>query len=326
MTSVSLIVPCYNETDSLPVLYEALCGVRKQLLGEYGFEFIFVNDGSKDSTLDVMKSLAISDIDVKYISFSRNFGKEAAMLAGMDSASGEIVGIIDADMQHSPALIPEMLSAITAEGYDVAAACRSDREGEAKFKSFLSQSFYKVINAVSEIEINQSAQDYRFMRRKVVDSILAMPEHDRFSKGIFTWVGFNVKWFEHENAERVAGQTKWSILSLTRYALDGITAFSSFPLKLPFFFSALSGLTSFALLIAMIIRAIVYDPMTSGGVFSHYVPTLLLPLAMMFLLGAFVFLALGVMGIYLGKVYTEAKGRPKYIISETNLRRINHQQ
>ena len=317
MTSVTLIVPCYNEADSLPILYKALGSVKQRLYADYKIDLLFVNDGSKDSTLDVIKGFARTDMEVQYISFSRNFGKEAAMLAGMKAAAGEIIGLIDADMQHSPELIPEMLSAITDEGFDVAAACRSDREGEAKFKSFLSQNFYKVINKVSEIEINESAQDYRFMRRKVVEAILSMPEHDRFSKGIFTWVGFNVKWFPHENAERVAGQTKWSIISLSKYALDGIIAFSSFPLKIPFIFSALSGFTTFVLLIVMLIRSITFSD--AANPLAHYVPTLLLPLSMMFLIAALIFLAMGVIGLYLGKIYTESKGRPQYIIAETNI-------
>lgn len=243
MNSVTLIVPCYNEADSVPILYKALCDTATPLVDRFSFTFIFVDDGSTDNTLNVIKDIADRDLDVKYISFSRNFGKESAMLAGMRAASSDLVGLIDADMQHSPALIPDMLEAVTDGGYDVAAACRSDREGEEKFKSFLSKQFYKVIDRISDIKINESAQDYRIMKKAVVDSILSMPEHDRFSKGIFTWVGFNVKWFPHENAKRVAGQTKWSIKKLTKYALDGIIGFTNAPLRLPLYFGAASGFT-----------------------------------------------------------------------------------
>ncbi len=314
MQTVTLIVPCYNESDSIPILYNALCKVASGVSDRFQFTYLFVNDGSKDHTLKVLEDLAIADRNVKYISFSRNFGKEAAMLAGMRNATGDFVGIIDADMQHSPDLIPLMLEAVTAEGYDVAAACRSDRTGEAKFKSFLSANFYKVINKISEIDIMESAQDYRIMKKDVVDAILSMPEHDRFSKGIFTWVGFNVKWFEHENQDRVAGQTTWSIKSLMRYAIDGILAFSNTPLKFSFGLSVLSGLTALALLITMLVRAIV---------FSHtpidYVPTLLLPLSMIFLIAALIFMVLGIMGMYIARIFNESRNRPHYIIAKTNI-------
>ena len=250
------------------------------------------------------------DPDVKYISFSRNFGKEAAMLAGMEYAvkNADYIGIIDADLQHSPELITEMLYYVDREGYDVAAARREDREGEAKLKSALSGAFYKVINRVSDTKISDSAQDFRIMKRKVVEAVLSMPENIRFSKGIFSWVGFNVKWISHENRERAAGETKWSIRKLFRYALDGILGYTNAPLRLSFLFSAVCGALTLIALIYALVRAII----------GSYNPVIPLLLAAVFGVGAALLLSLGILGEYLARVYTEAKDRPKFIVSETN--------
>lgn len=310
MKTLALIVPCYNEAAVLPMFYAETSKVMNTISEEYSVEYVFVDDGSKDDTLKIITQLAAQDMNVKYISFSRNFGKEAAMLAGMNYAvKADYIGILDADLQHSPDIIPEMLNYVDKEGYDVAAARRADREGEAKFKSFLSESFYKVINKISDTKISDSAQDFRVMRNEVVKAIVSMPESIRFSKGIFSWVGFNVKWISHENRERAAGETKWSITKLLKYAIDGILGFTVSPLKLSFIFALLSGLTACGCLVYGIIKNIVVD---------GYVLMLPLILAAVFFVGAVILLPLGIIGEYLARTYTEVKGRPKYIIAKTN--------
>ena len=310
MKTLALVVPCYNEQEVLPYFYEETSKVIAALSEQYRTELVFVDDGSRDRTLQILKDLAMRDPAVKYISFSRNFGKEAAMLAGMEYAvKADFIGILDADLQHSPDLIPEMLRYITEEGYDVAAAKRSDREGEGKFKSFLSGSFYKVINRISDIEISQSAQDFRVMRQDVVKAILSMPENIRFSKGIFTWVGFNVKWIDHKNRERAAGDTKWSIRKLAKYAIDGILGYTSSPLRLSFFCSFVTILCAAICLIYGIVRVCI----------DHtYNATLPFVLTAVFFVGAVILFCIGILGEYLARVYTEVKDRPKYIIAQTN--------
>lgn len=310
MKSLALVVPCFNEQEVLPYFYAETSKMIASIADEYTTELVFVDDGSKDGTLRILKELAARDLSVKYISFSRNFGKEAAMLAGMEYAvRADYIGILDADLQHSPDIIPEMLKAVTEEGYDVAAARRSDRDGETKFKSFLSGSFYKVINKISETKISESAQDFRVMKQAVVKSILAMPENIRFSKGIFSWVGFNVKWIEHKNRERAAGDTKWSIRKLAKYAIDGILGYTTSPLRISFFFSALFAvITVFGLLYALI-RWLVNPA---------YTPFMPLLFAGMFFIGAVILCCLGILGEYLARVYTEVKDRPKFIIAQTN--------
>ncbi len=311
MKTVSLIVPCYNEADVLEMLKKELYRVCDPLQ-EYQFEFVFVNDGSKDATLDILKDFAQQDNRCKFISFSRNFGKEAAMLAGMQYAvHSDYIGIIDADLQHSPDLIPEMLEACEVEGYDVAAARRSDREGEEAFKSALSNAFYKIINKVSEIQINDSAQDFRIMKQKVVLSILSMPERIRFSKGIFTWVGFNTKWFSHENRERAAGETKWSIRKLAKYAIDGILGYTSSPLRLALLLGILMVFVGVGIGIYAVVRRFVFDELLMHSFVMLY--------GVLFLLVGIVMALIGILGEYLARVYTEVKGRPVYIISESNI-------
>lgn len=312
MKTLTLIVPCYNEQDVLPLFYDETSKMISGISAEYPTEILFVDDGSRDNTLAIIKELALRDPIVKYISFSRNFGKEAAMLAGMEYAvKSDYIGILDADLQHSPEIIPEMLKCVDKEGYDVAAARREDREGEAKFRSFLSSSFYKVINKISDTQISDSAQDFRVMRSDVVKAILSMPENIRFSKGIFSWVGFNVKWISHENRERAAGQTKWSVTKLMKYAFDGILGFTSAPLRLSFVLSAVFAILTVGELIYALIRNII------DNLYSCAVPVIL---AAVFFTGAAVLLTLGILGEYLARTYTEVKGRPKYIIAQTNTR------
>ena len=312
MKTLTLIVPCYNEQDVLHLFYDETSKMISGISAEYPTEILFVDDGSRDNTLAIIKDLALRDPIVKYISFSRNFGKEAAMLAGMEYAvKSDYIGILDADLQHSPEIIPEMLKYVDKEGYDVAAARREDREGEAKFRSFLSASFYKVINKISDTQISDSAQDFRVMRSDVVKAILSMPENIRFSKGIFSWVGFNVKWISHENRERAAGQTKWSVTKLMKYAFDGILGFTSAPLRLSFVLSAVFAILTVGELIYALIRNII------DNLYSCAVPVIL---AAVFFTGAAVLLTLGILGEYLARTYTEVKGRPKFIIAQTNTR------
>ena len=310
MKTLALIVPCYNEADVLHMFYDETKKVLEQLKDEYAAELVFVDDGSKDDTLKILKNFAALDCNVKFISFSRNFGKEAAMLAGMEYAvKADYIGILDADLQHSPDLIPLMLQYVDKEGYDVAAANREDRDGEAKFKSMLSESFYKVINKFSDTKITESAQDFRIMRKDVVKAIISLPENIRFSKGIFSWVGFNVKWIGHTNRERAAVETKWSITKLAKYAIDGILGFTSVPLRVSFAFSVLSFIACVICLAYGIVKNII-DPAYMG-----LVPYIL---SGMFFIGGLVLLCLGILGEYLSRVYTESKDRPKYIIAQSN--------
>lgn len=310
MKTLALVVPCYNEAAVIEMFFSETMKVVEKLKPEYSTEFVFVDDGSKDDTLKILKELAAVNHFVKFISFSRNFGKEAAMLAGMDYAvKADYIGILDADLQHSPELIPEMLDYVANQGYDVCAANREDREGEAKLKSFLSESFYKVINKVSETKIVESAQDFRIMRREVVKSIISLPENIRFSKGIFSWVGFNVKWISHTNRERAAGETKWSITKLAKYAIDGILGFTTSPLRISFLFAFLCALTAFGSLAYAVIRNILD---------SAYIGIIPYVLCGMFVIAFLLLLCIGILGEYLARVYTESKHRPKYIISQTN--------
>ncbi len=308
MKTVDLIVPCYNEYDVLPLFYNEVCSVISRCPG-YSFNFIFINDGSRDKTPEVIEEFAKKDERVKYISFSRNFGKESAMLAGMKYSSGDYIGILDADLQHSPELIIDMLGALE-EGYDVAAARRIDRSGESKIKSWFSKLFYKLGNRIIDIEITHGAQDFRIMKRKVVEAVISLPEYSRFSKGIFTWVGFNTKWFEHVNRERAAGKTTWSFVKLVRYAVDGIIGFSAVPLKISLLFGSVISFVGFIYAIYIIIRTLVFGADVPGY------PSLI---SAVFIIGGLILLSLGIIGEYLARIYIEVKHRPIYIIDKTNI-------
>jgi len=308
MKNVDLIVPCYNETEVLPLFYKEVNEVIKNC-PDYAFNIIFVNDGSKDKTLEVITAIAAYDSRVKYISFSRNFGKEAAMLAGMKYSSGDYIGIIDADLQHSPELLIGMLAALE-EGYDVAAARRTDRAGESKIKSWFSKMFYTISNKMIDIEIAHGAQDFRIMKRKVVEAIISMPEYSRFSKGIFTWVGFKTKWFEHVNRDRAAGTTTWSFMKLARYAVDGIIGFSAVPLKIALYTGSLFSIAGIVYAIYIFIRTLVRGADVPGF------PSLICAI---FIIGGLILLSLGVIGEYLARIYMEVKHRPIFIIDETNI-------
>lgn len=307
---ISLIVPCYNEEESLPILYDALCEVRKsEESDEKVFEFIFVNDGSRDKTADVIRSLAEQDKAVKYVFFSRNFGKEAAMYAGMEKAKGDYVAILDADMQDPPSLIPQMIKDLDSGEYDIVAARRVTRKGEPKIRSFFARAFYKLINRMCDIEIADGARDFRLMRHDVVDSILSLNERQRFSKGIFAWVGFRTKWVEHENVERAAGETKWSFWKLFRYAIDGIVAFTTAPLRLATYMGFFFALLGFIYLVYYFIRAIILQ-------IYNEVPGYPSLLCFVLFIGGLILMCLGILGEYIGRIYIESKARPIYIASE----------
>lgn len=305
---ISLIVPCYNEEESLPFLYKAICDVRDNQ-DKNEFEFIFVNDGSKDKTADVIRDLARNDSCIKYVIFSRNFGKEAAMYAGLEKAKGDYVAILDADMQDPPSLIPEMIEKLDNDEADIVAARRVTREGEPKIRSFFARTFYKLINKMCEVEIADGARDFRLMKRKVVDAILNVSERQRFSKGIFAWVGFRTLWLEHQNVERVAGETKWSFWKLFKYAIDGIVSFTTAPLRLATLCGFASAFTAFVYMVYYFIRAIILQ-------IYNDVPGYPSLLCILLFIGGLILMALGVLGEYIGRTFIEVKNRPIYIKAE----------
>ena len=305
---VSLIVPCYNEEEALPFLYNALCDVRKEVTN-HTFEFIFVNDGSKDKTADVIKGFAKDDPDVKYIIFSRNFGKEAAMYAGLQKSKGDLVAIMDADMQDPPSLIPSMIKSIENNEADIIASRRVTREGEPKIRSFFARMFYRLINKMVEVEIADGARDFRLMTRQVTDAILDLNERQRFSKGIFAWVGFRTKWIEFVNTERVAGETKWSFWKLFKYAIDGIVAFTTAPLRLATYAGLGTAFIGFCYLIYYFVRAIILQ-------IYNEVPGYPSLLCFILFIGGMILMALGMLGEYIGRTFIEVKRRPLYITAE----------
>lgn len=307
MEKISIIVPCYNEQESLPLFYEEIVRVAKEMK-KVEFEFLFVNDGSKDSTLDILRNLSENDSRVRYVSFSRNFGKEAAMYAGFENATGDYVAVMDADLQDPPALLNEMYLAIKEEGYDSVATRRVSRVGEPPIRSFFARMFYKLINKISKTDIVDGARDYRLMTRQMVDSILSMKEYNRFSKGIFGWVGFNTKWLAYENVERVAGETKWNFWKLFLYSLEGIIAFSTVPLTIASVFGVIFCLVAFLMIIFIIIKTLMWGDPVSGW------PSLA---CIMFLVSGVQLFCMGIIGSYLSKTYLETKKRPIYIVKET---------
>ena len=307
---ISLVVPCYNEEEVLPILYNALKEVRESQKDSGNvFEFIFVSDGSRDKTEEVIKGFAETDPDVRYVFFSRNFGKEAAMYAGMQKAKGDYIAILDADMQDPPSLIPQMIKDLDSGECDRVAARRVTRQGEPPIRSFFARCFYKLINKMIDVEIADGARDFRLMRRPVVDAILSLSERQRFSKGIFAWVGFRTKWIEHENVERAAGETKWSFWKLFRYAIDGIVAFTTAPLRLATYAGFASAFAGFVYLIYYFIRAIILK-------IYNDVPGYPSLLCFILFIGGLILMALGIIGEYLGRTYIETKNRPIFIAKE----------
>ncbi|MBQ1517214.1 MAG: glycosyltransferase family 2 protein [Clostridia bacterium] len=307
MDLISIVVPCYNEQEALPAFYKEIVKTAKQM-NDVRFEFIFVDDGSKDKTLPMLKFLHKKDSRVRYISFSRNFGKEAGMLAGLQAAKGDYIAVMDADLQDPPSLLPEMYETVKSGEYDCAATRRTTREGEPPIRSFFAKMFYKIINKMSDADIVDGARDFRLMRRKMVDAILSMSEYNRFSKGIFGWVGFKTKWFEYVNAERVAGQTKWSFWKLFKYSMEGIMAFSTTPLYVSSIMGFIICLFAFIMACFYLIKTLAFGDPTTGF------PSLV---CIMLFLGGIQLIGIGVVGMYLSKTYLETKNRPIYIIKET---------
>lgn len=312
MKKISIVVSCYNEEKALPLFYNEMEKARKQDFAELkvDFEYLFINDGSQDHTLDVIKQLAEEDSKIKYISLSRNFGKESAMLAGLDGATGDYVAIMDADLQDPPALLRQMYDEITEHGYDRVGTRRVSRKGEPPIRSLCARFFYKLINGMSNVQMVDGARDYWLMTRQVADALKSMREYNRYSKGLNAFVGFKTKWVEYENIERVAGETKWSFWKLFKYALEGITAFSTVPLVISSIVGLLFCLVAFVAIIFIIVRTLTFGDPTSGW------PSL--ACIIVFVSGVQLF-SIGVIGQYLAKTYLEVKKRPIYIIKEQNL-------
>ena len=304
---LSLIVPCYNEQDALPLFYRETISVLKNMDCDY--ELILINDGSKDKTLSVMKELAASDPCVFYYSFSRNFGKEAAMYAGFYNARGDYVAVMDADLQDPPSLLPEMVRILESGEYDSVATRRADRAGEPPVRSWFARRFYSLINRISDADIVDGARDFRLMTRDMKEAILSMGEYNRFSKGIFGWVGFKTYWLPYENIERVAGETKWSFWKLFKYAIDGIINFSNAPLSIASWFGIMMTFFSFLFLVIIVIRRLIWGDPVAGWAST---------ICVIIFIGGLQLFCLGIIGQYLAKTYLETKHRPHYIISDTN--------
>lgn len=307
MEKISIIVPCYNEEESMPLFYEEINKISKEFK-KVEFEIIFVNDGSKDKTLEVAKELSNKDKRVRFISFSRNFGKESAMLAGLEYSTGDYIAIMDADLQDPPSLLHEMYDILKNEDYDCVATRRVSRKGEPPIRSFFAKCYYKIINKISKTEIVDGARDYRLMTRQMVNSILELKEYNRFSKGIFSWVGYNTKWLEYKNIERVAGTTKWSFWKLFLYSLESIVAFSTLPLAIASVMGLLFFLISFIMIVFIICKTLIIGDPVAGW------PSLV---CIIFFVSGVQLFSLGVIGQYLSKLYLEVKNRPIYIVKET---------
>ena len=307
MALITIVVPCYNEEQALPLFYQEITRVAQEM-APVDFEFLFVDDGSKDNTLPVLRSLAEADKRVRFLSFSRNFGKEAGMLAGLQHAKGDFVALMDADLQDPPALLPELYKAVTQEGYDCAATRRTTRQGEPPIRSFFARQFYRLINRISDADIVDGARDYRLMRRSVVNAILSLGEYNRFSKGIFGWVGFKTKWVPYENVERVAGETKWSFWKLFRYSLEGIVGFSTVPLAMASVLGVVLCLAAAVAILVIVVKTLLFGDPVGGW------PSMMC--AILFL-GGVQLLSIGILGQYLAKTYLETKKRPVYLVRET---------
>lgn len=304
--TISVIVPCFNEEESIPLFHEAMEAVKYQIRDQ--FEYIFVNDGSTDQTLAVLRELSSRCSDVHYLSFSRNFGKEAALYAGLQEASGEFVTVMDVDLQDPPELLVEMKAMLDSNPeLDCVGTRRTTREGEPPIRSFFANLFYKLINKISQVEMVDGARDFRLMRSQMVEAILEVSEYNRFSKGIFAWVGFNTEYLEYKNVERVAGKTSWNFWSLFNYSLEGIVNFSDAPLNIAFLGGILSWILAFILMAVIIIRTLVFGDPTSGW------PSLM---TVILLIGGFQLLTIGILGKYIGKIFMETKKRPVYVIKE----------
>ena len=305
MELLSIIVPCYNEEKTVEMFFDEL---RKTLVG-INYEVLFINDGSQDSTLEKLRELADSNLNVKYISFSRNFGKESAIYAGLTMATGDLVGLMDADLQHPPNLLPKMIEAIK-EGYDVAAAKRVSKKGEPIINSLGSKLFYKVFNSISSVKLVPGATDYRVMTRQVTDAVMRLNEYNRFSKGLFQWVGFETKWIEYENIQRFAGESTWSVGDLTRYSIQAIVAFTTLPLSISIVLGFIISALAFIYLLFIIVKYILYSDPVQGFATT---------MCVILFLGGMQMILIGILGKYLENTYNETKNRPIFIIKETNI-------
>jgi len=308
MKTVDLVIPCYNEEDMIEMFYRETQKVLNTIKG-YEFRYLFIDDGSRDNTLLILRNLSKNHPNITYLSFSRNFGKEAGMYAGLQHTTADYVIIMDADLQHPPSMIPDMIQEME-HGHDCCAAMRLSRTGEAKIRSAFSRIFYKISNHLSEVKLEQNAVDFRIMSRQVVNSILELSEVQRFSKGIFAWVGYDTKWLPYENVERPVGKSKWSFRGLFQYAIDGITAFSVTPLRLVSTMGCVISLFSFLYIAVTLIQTLL---------FGIDVPGYVTILSAVLFLGGIIELSIGILGEYIGHIYMEAKDRPIYIIKETNL-------
>ena len=307
---VALIVPCYNEQEALPIFYEEVMKVVTTMNCQY--ELIFVNDGSKDNTLSILKNFAAKDENVTYISFSRNFGKEAAMYAGFSNADADYVAVMDADMQDPPALLPQMVKILETEDYDSVATRRVSRDGEPPIRSWFARKFYQLINKISDADIVDGARDFRLMKREMVDAIVAMGEYNRFSKGIFGWIGFKTYWLPFKNVERVAGETKWNFWKLFKYAIDGIINFSEAPLSIASWAGIGMTFIAFIMMVIVIVRRLCFGDPVAGWAST---------MCVIIFIGAIQLFSMGIMGQYIAKTYMEVKRRPHYIIKESNCTR-----
>ena len=308
---ISLIIPCRDEEESLAPLYSELCGIGKTMENSYSalLEILLIDDGSRDNTLSILKELAKKDSRVKYISFSRNFGKESAIYAGLQHCTGDYVTVMDADLQHPPSMLPDMYASIVNEGYDCARAKRVTRKGEPVIRSFFSRGFYKLIGSMSKTEFVEGATDYSMMTRQVAEAVLSMPEYNRFTKGIYSWVGFDTKWLPYENTKRVYGTTKWSFWGLFAYSLEGIVSFSTTPLIITSLLGVILFVISLAIICYVIIRTILFGDPVAGF------PTLISAICF---IGGIQLLCIGIVGQYIAKMYMEVKRRPIYLIKEDN--------
>ena len=304
---LSLIIPCFNEQEALPLFYDEVTRVLDTM--QCAYEILFVNDGSRDETLTILKGFAEKDEHVTYLSLSRNFGKEAAMYAGFCNASGDYVAVMDADMQDPPALLPEMVKMLETGDYDSVATRRVNREGEPPIRSWFARKFYKLINRISDADIVDGARDFRLMKREMVDAIVAMSEYNRFSKGIFGWIGFKTYWLPYQNVERVAGETKWNFWKLLKYAFDGIINFSEVPLSIASWSGIGMAFVAAIMLVVIIIRRLCFGDPVAGWAST---------MCVIVFIGAIQLFCIGIMGQYLAKTYNETKKRPHYIISESN--------
>lgn len=306
---LSVIVPCYNEEEAIPLFFTEMEKVKEAI--NYDFEYIFINDGSEDQTLDRLRELARQYRYVRYLSFSRNFGKEAALYAGLRAAKGDLVTVMDVDLQDPPELLPKMIEMIETKGIDCVGTRRANRKGEPPIRSFFAKKFYQLINRISDTEMVDGARDYRLMTRQMVDGILELTEHNRFSKGLFSWVGFDTEYITFENRERVAGKTSWSFWQLLNYSIDGIVNFSDAPLNIASFVGAFSCVASGIAMIFIIIRALLFGDPTAGW------PSLV---TIILFIGGVQLLCIGIIGKYIGKIFMETKKRPVYIVKETEKR------